>query len=717
MPRVLLTSSELTNPESPQRMALGLNIAGSAEPGFEDYTIRVLKLAGIHHVRMAWSVDAEPFTESLFRRLVNEEIRVMVTLLLPMQAAKKLADDADVQQQWRLFVRDFLKRFGGTVDTLEIGNAPNRPKWSGYTPLSYLAAWEIANEEAAQHGLSLAGPNISDFEPFFNIACLRSMRRSGSLPNVQTDNLFVERAIEPEAYDPSAMGRPLMNVARFNLAKKIRILADLGASMGVTRNYCTYTCWTRLRLARWTCQPERKGSDYLARYLLIAASTGRMERLYWGPLVDGRDGLIDCGDRDYPVIDNVAHYRSVRGKIENFWVSPAFWTLKFFTELVQTSDCVNVMSTPSGLYAFVFQSDENVHHIYFAPDRRVFDVSTLYPDDQVAAIVRNDRGRRKNHFNGLVGESPLALTWGTSSAPTVDRTAFGQLTPIGGTGVIHRLELAVEREPVELNSDTWRGVVSRPVNSGTGKVELLAPDNLNALPPVHKLRDKRNKLWVVESALHPQSLVIKLNRATGGRRLSYLFSQSKAIRHWNNANEMLRRGISTPAPVAFFERHTFKAVRANYYVSEYLPDSFSARDVFAAFTQGETSYRGIDKQTWIDAVAGCVAYMHRKRIIHRDLSAGNLLIQLQDGVPKVSVIDIGRAQLDTIDGAYKDLQRICFKLDWPDRETFIKSYQLAHPRGQTKHWRRACRAYDLKLTWKRRFRKHVLRRSKTVTSA
>ena len=197
---------------------------------------------------------------------------------------------------------------------------------------------------------------------------------------------------------------------------------------------------------------------------------------------------------------------------------------------------------------------------------------------------------------------------------------------------------------------------------------------------------------------------------TGARRLSYLFSLSKGQRHWNNATEMGRRGIPTPKPLAFFERHDFSGVRENYYLCEFTPEAFSTRDVFTAFKQGADSYRGIAKHAWIETVAQFVAMMHQRGMIHRDLSSGNLLITMQAGKPDIQVIDIGRAVFGKRHGAATDLKRICYKLRWADRETFVDEYKKALPEADTRFWRLSLRSYDAKQTLKRMLKGRGLRK-------
>ena len=684
-------------------MTIGLNVAGSPDPNYDDYALDLLAQAGVRHVRLAWSPEAPgSFTERLLTRLIEAKYAVMVTLIPGLDEAKNLASDPFLQENWRLFVRHFAGRFGTSVDLIEIGNAPNRPKWSGYTPRSYLTAWRIAVEELESSSLKLAGPNVSDFEPFFNIAYLRGMGRSSKSPTVQTDNLFVERAVEPEAYDPSAMGRALNNVMRLNLAKKIYVLAEIGKRLNVQEHYCTYTCWTSKRIARWTDRHEQKGSDYLARYMLIAAASGHMQRLYWGPMIDSRDGLVDCGATDYPFVDNVAHYQRVRGTLQQFKVQRTFWTFKFFTALLGNARCQQALTNARGLHHLVFDDSQHIHHVLFAQDRRRFDLTALYPPQALAgAKARDVVGADIECFDGSVSETPVVLSWPKDFAAlhTPNGAAVDALAPMGGKHA--RFGLYSHLKPVEVDSAEWRGVVNLALDAQPSLAEQLLPSALEGLQPKLKLRDKRNKLWTVGSPVAEQDLVIKLNRTTGARKLSYLFKLSKGLRHWNTANEMLRRGVPTPQPIAFFEQRSGSGLKPNYYICEHIADGFSARDVFAEFSRGAADYRGLSKAEWMTVLAGFVGHMHQRGMVHRDLSAGNLFIQMREGAPSVYAIDIGRAKMDSGISVLKDLQRICFKLSWQDREAFVRAYRAAHPKANVKRWRLACEAYDRKLTTKR----------------
>ena len=276
---------------------------------------------------------------------------------------------------------------------------------------------------------------------------------------------------------------------------------------------------------------------------------------------------------------------------------------------------------------------------------------------------------------------------------------------IGPNGT--RFGLPVNSRSVSAKDPKWVGVVDNDYADAT---ECLMPEHLLRLPVVHSLRDKRNKLWTVDIA--DRSIVVKENRARGIKRVSYHFLQSKGLRHWNNAHELLRRGVNTPKPIAFFEEHKEASVRHNYYLSEYISNTHSLRNLFTAFNSGADAYEGISKADWLGRVGEFVASIHQRGVTHTDLSSGNVLFTLDEGRTTFYAIDIGRARFDDRHNPFADLARVCYKLEWGDRETFMKAY-LKHYRLKRKHlWRLWCRAYDYKLALKKGLKGNLKRKSK-----
>ena len=637
-----------------------------------------------------------------------EGFDVLLALLPSREDARAMVSDARAQNRWGSFVTQVLQQHGQQVGAIEVGNTPNRGRWSGYSSRSYLTAWQIAARAGTSTGVALAGPNVSDFEPLYNVGLLNAMGKLHSVPNIHTNNLFVERVVEPEAYDHRVAGRTAARWLQLNLVKKARILANISGRNQVPRTYCTYTCWSRKRLSRWSAAPERKNADYLMRYLVIAAAAGLLDRIYWGPLICQRDGIIDCGDSTYPDVDNVSHYREVRGSVDEFVPTAAYKALRYCIELLSGATCLAAYTSVAGLHHFVFSSaQQGQWHVVWCSDRRSFSLADLYaPSLLEDSRCYSPEGVAVSSDGMAVTEQPLILRWDTPVAAP-DAAFLRRLEQLALAGVVRAPVLV--KPTHEFQGIKWRGICLMEEFEGSGHPTVAdVPTVLPQLAVTKTLRDKRNKLWNVAAPWWGAGeQTVKLNRARGIKRLSYRFLPSKAKRHWNNATEMLRQGVNTPQPLAFFEQISSNAADS-YYVCEFIPNAFSCRDVFTAFKEGQNQYQGIGKSRWLQQIAEFVAFIHERSIIHRDLSSGNLMMTLVDGEVVFYLIDIGRAVIGRRRGTrarmrFKDLNRICYKLSWPDREIFIQAYDACSSHSLPRWWRLSLASYD----WKQRSKKQL----------
>jgi tRNA A-37 threonylcarbamoyl transferase component Bud32 len=688
----------------------GINIAPSSDPRADDYIVERLRELDLQNVRMDFtyaSLDGD--AERLLQRVLAEGFKVMLDLLPPFEDAVVLADDNAAQNRWREFVATVANQYGTQVNSFEIGATPNRGRWSGFEPLSYLVAWEIASKQLAGKDIVLAGPNVSDFEPISNVILLAEMQRQGTAPDIHTDNLFVERVIEPEAYDHRVFGRWMTNIFKFNLVKKARIYANLTQRFGAKRTVCSYKCWTTKRLSRFSDTPDIRKANYLVRYLVIAASSGALDKVYWGPLICSRDGLITDGAEGYPKIDNVSFYKEIRGKYEQFQPEKAYYALQNLINLLSGAECVQAVSADHGINHFIFNTEQNTQlHIGWTRDRQIFPLLSLYTQQQIDEATFIDIcGETLNHQAISFSEQPLFLQFSAPQATKINVEQIERL--VISKDVVFPYVDDVEFTP--WSEGDWNGAIG--VKTGENlleKVSAMLPESLLGLPQLGVHRDQRNKVWSIKNPLNPdETLVVKQNRVQGLKKFSYRFKASKGERHWNNASEMIRRGVSSPTPIAYFERTKNAAITHNYYVCEFVADAFSARDAFVEFAQGEEQYAGFDKGTIYRAIAHYTCKMHNNQIIHYDLSGGNLLMTKNDhGQIDVTAIDIGRAAIFkgkkiTEKMRLIDLRRICYKLDWPNREIFMQAYFDEYGKAFGPGWRKPLENYE----WKQRTKRKI----------
>lgn len=128
---------------------------------------------------------------------------------------------------------------------------------------------------------------------------------------------------------------------------------------------------------------------------------------------------------------------------------------------------------------------------------------------------------------------------------------------------------------------------------------------------------------------------------------------SKAYRSFTYGLELCKRGISTAVPIACIEEFHRGLVRS-FYITEEIEEVREMRD----FGTGER----VEKQEEILAAFGkFTADMHKKQVLHKDYSAGNILYGMRNGQPVFFLVDINRVRFDRPVGeeeGYKSFDRL-----------------------------------------------------------
>jgi len=260
-----------------------------------------------------------------------------------------------------------------------------------------------------------------------------------------------------------------------------------------------------------------------------------------------------------------------------------------------------------------------------------------------------------------------------------------------------------QKQITPFNNSDWQGAVMVDSSSNLEATStLLLPETIEQAPILKVLRDKRNKIWNIDSNLG--LLTIKLNRSEGLRKLGYYFKNSKGQRHWDNAISMLEHGVNTPFPLAYFARHQRSGIEDSYYITDFIDNAFSSRDVFASINAGEQTYRSVEHAVLLKHLADFICNMHNQGILHRDLSSGNILLTHNDDDIQLYYIDIGRARtMNKLSTRQRlvDLMRICYKLPWSGREELINYYNARLGHNVSIFWPAAVRYYIFKQRSKR----------------
>jgi len=692
---------------------IGVCVASAADESMDDYVIAQLRLLGIAQVRLDFTYgDMESFNARFLQRLIDENFHVTLHLLQPFTRARNM-ENASEQAGWKAFLIAVLERFGSEVARIEIGSTINRKRWAGYTLDGFLQTWDIAYTEIKQRGIPLAGPNVTDFEPIYNIGILDMLKARNQLPDVHTDNLFSERVVEPERFDHRVFKYRWATILKYNLIKKARLLRKIGSDFGIARFVSPIAFWAIYRIERLLADGEQKQADYAARYLLLNAASGALDQSFWGAFICHREGLIYDGlsDAEYPTLERVTHYASVDGNQQNFKHHPSFYAVKTAADMVQGTLYQGALATANGLEIHHFQSARHNIHALWTINGKVALVQDIYnAADLVQAEFIHRDGRKLDTTALIITETPIYIRWPAGENVTIKPNA-ALAKDLAIHAHIHGLQYFPFRE------QGWFGMIlAKNADEAALLAKHLHPADLNTPQKNAALRHARNAIWAVPDPRDPaREVTIKQPvKMYPHKQLFDRFKPSKAKRSWNGAVELLRRGIDTAQPVAFFEKEGDTSLKHNFYLCDYVQADCSVGEMFVHFAKGNKEFHFADKNQSITAeetymqLAQHLNLMHNRRIFFRDLSGGNVLVQIQpDNTLHFSLIDTARARFHIFpmpfDERIADMVRISNKLHKAGRERFIGLYLASLNRKFTFKTKLSFYLYDFKVAFKRKF--------------
>lgn len=694
----------------------GVGVAAAPDPAIDDFIVENLRELDLRHVR----IDIVPGDEDgpacrLLDRLCDEAFKVTLHLIQPRDEAKRMPS-VEAGAAWQRFVAATLERYATRVEMIEIGSTVNRKRWAGYSLAGFLSMWEIAWREVRARGLVLAGPSVTDFEPLWNIGLLHLLKRRDQLPDVHTDNLFSERCSEPERFDHKIMGRAYASLHKYNLIKKARLLARIGAEHEVPRLMSPAAFWTLPRIERMYPDSEQKQADYLVRYLVLAAASGALERAWWGPLICHREGLIDNGARAYPAMERITHYAAVEGERGDLRKRPAFFALRELVPLLREASYEGSPVQVHGLEIHGFVTARTRVHIAWTINGKAASLHDLYeaPDLDAASIVDRDGATLElpaSPLSLLASESPIVLQW------PADRTVRVKQ----GAALLRNVCIArhtTVQHYFHFRDTVWQGIVlASNAGEATTLLEKIHPDRIDPPSREATLRYARNAIWTISDPRTPEEkLVVKKPvKMHLHKRLLDRFKPSKALRSWNGSCELLRRGVAAAAPVAYFETHDRKSLSDNYYLCERVTSGYTARDMIGAYSAGQSHFLGVTETDAYRQLSEFVLRMHGCGMQFRDLAGGNILIDRRDAGPlSLALIDTGRLRVFdvplSLSQRFADLVRICNKMTAEGRRTFLELYFRALHRQESWWHRLPFLLYDRKVALKRRVGRKAIKR-------
>jgi hypothetical protein len=201
---------------------------------------------------------------------------------------------------WAAMAERVLPQLAGVLDWVEVGHAVNRVKWGLWRLSDYARLVEpLADLRDAYPALNWMGPAGIDFEYLHVLGALAAVPR-GFHFNALSHHLYVDRRGAPEhrqgrfdAVDKFALARAVARASgrcgdRLIVSEVNWPLADTGVYSPVCSPY--------LYPGQVVGAPnvsEDDYADFMVRYLLQAACSGFVERVYWWRLAARGFGLVD----------------------------------------------------------------------------------------------------------------------------------------------------------------------------------------------------------------------------------------------------------------------------------------------------------------------------------------------------------------------------------------------------------------------------------------
>ena len=702
--------SATTNQQEIPNTFVGVCLAVPRDEAATRQTLELVEELGIKAVRVDFS---ESYTADalmpLLQGLKEAGVGVLLHLVQPLQQAKQMPA-ADAVDAWSGFVKTSLNTFADYIEAVEIGTTINRAKWAGYRLPSFIAAWQAAYPLVKQSGFPLVGPNVTDFEPQYNAGVLGMLKRRKCLPDIHSNNMFAERAIEPEALDRKILGESFKRVHGYDLIKKLRLVASIALRNGVSSNWSTCAFWTLPRIQRILASSEEQMADYLTRYYVLCASEGSFERFYWGPLVSGREGLLDDGTglpEDRTIRDVVSYYRELPGESEQWRRRAAFHAFKTIQSMLPGARYLQRLCGMEGLEVHAFEKGDEHFHVVWTKNGALARTTELYSTADLNAIkaIYSRDGELLAELPEYFSESPVYLVWARSTPVEISSTAGTVPQAIAARPGGYRY--------FNYNTKVWRGVVrARSREEADTLIDTLKPDAITPVSSETSLRNARNAIWTVDDPLSEGNLLVvkKPVRIAWHKRILDRRKPSKSLRSWNGTSQLQRRGIETPKVVAYFEHQDSTQQLDNWFICEHANTRLSVRSFFIPFAKGKETVEGFTFEAFSEQLVEFIRAVHWKGVYFRDLSGGNVLVRIGDDKRLVfSLIDTARArfanQRFSRSKRIADLKRLVHKLN-PERQKYVMEAYLGKEGAKfTAYQRFTFKMYALKARLKRIKRK------------
>ena len=515
----------------------------------------------------------------------------------------------------------------------------------------------------------------------------------------------VERVSEPERFDHRILKYKWSVIFKYNLIKKARILQKIGRDFGVNETSSSAAFWAIYRIKRLLVNGEQKQADYLTRYFTLLAASGALKQANWGAFICNREGLINDGlsGAEYPALERIAYYQSADGELSQYERYPSFYAMQSFLIKLRGADYIAPIASAQGLEIHHFNNKNLQIHVAWTINGKVAYLANLYSENTLSnAKIQNRDGAPLEVNTELVCEAPIYLSW--------DKDFSITLIPKPRLAKSLAIHAHIENtQYFRFNQDGWTGLVlAKDETEATALMSALNPETLNAPQKENSLRHARNVIWAVDDPRDTSSQITIKQPFKMYPHKAFLdrFKPSKAKRSWNGAMELLRRGVDTAEPIAYFEKTRDSSLKQNFYICAHVMADCSIGELFSAFARGEETCHGLTEKEVYQQFSAFTHNMHKRGIYFRDYSGGNILVSIQaNNNLTFSLIDTAR--LRSFNGSIPlalriaDLTRACHKLHADGRKNFMQTYLALSGRKFSFYVKSKFYLYDCKVKLKR----------------
>ncbi|NCW63490.1 MAG: hypothetical protein EBW04_05085 [Betaproteobacteria bacterium] len=646
---------------------IGVNIASNKNEDTDEYILDKIQDLGLKNLRIYFTYeDLNNHKARLLKKLKHFNGSIIVNLSPPPKDAGDISSEHGMMA-WKNFINKFFNDFKEIPFAVEIGSTINRPSWTKLSFKSFFMIWASTYSMCRIHKRSIIGPNVTDFEPFINFGIYRYLQSKHQLPDEISNNLFMERTIQPEPYDRRIFLRKYPMLFKFDIYKKSALYKLIANHFNIKSLISPCAFWSKKRVHRLIEQPNLQRSKYVTRYFALLAAKGDFAKVFWGPLICGREGLISNSIKEpnYPNLEQVTYYKEARGKIADFNIKKMYYALRFFNATIPGAKFIKDYSHDTNIHILEFEKSNQQNNI-------IQDIQLLYHLNDLRNGQYKDHLGNEIEIPNAITENPIFIYWNKSHQPNLI-----QAPKISNNYFINH-------DPQHyffLHDAEWEGLIkAKNKNALYAFLKACHPSKLSSPDKKDSLRLSRNAVWSLDIPNFGKVVIKKPAHIYPHKLYLDRHRPNKSIRAWNGANALLAKGINTASPIAVFSKKNDKTGLENYYICSY-SNAYNFNELALHF-QSENTFKGLSKRHIFEHCAQFINDMHGRGLFFNDLSAGNIFIKINDNHFDFELIDTGRVKNYFSNLSFqsrkrqrmKDIVRLLNKFDWETRNIFLKYY-------------------------------------------